>query len=216
MSSDRAPSSALTSFVVASRYMPVYIALLLLVVVASIWAPATLSSVALRAIAPFGAILGIAALGQMLVIMTGGIDLSVPGTHDSGGGDHRRGRGRVERATSGSPIATALAVAALVGLVNGILIGGLKLNALIVTLAVGLIVIGVVNRYASTFPVQSRVPPGLSDWTSDRLLGVSPVFWMGVGAHGRPDRRPSLHRGRVAGSRWSAPTRWPRTSSACG
>jgi Ribose/xylose/arabinose/galactoside ABC-type transport systems, permease components len=71
-------SPALTSFVVASRYMPVYIALLLLLVVASIWAPATLSSVALRAIAPYGAILGIAALGQMLVIMTGGIDLSVP------------------------------------------------------------------------------------------------------------------------------------------
>jgi ribose transport system permease protein len=42
-------------------------------------------------------------------------------------------------------------------------------------------VIGVVNRYASTFPVQSRVPPGLSDWISTRILGVSPVFWMGVG-----------------------------------
>ena len=36
----RRPSSALTSFVVASRYMPVYIALALLVVVAAIWAPA--------------------------------------------------------------------------------------------------------------------------------------------------------------------------------
>ncbi len=38
------------------------------------------SGVALRAIAPYGAVLGITALGQMLVIMTGGIDLSVPGT----------------------------------------------------------------------------------------------------------------------------------------
>ena len=35
------PSSAVTSFVVGSRYMPVYLALILLVVVASIWAPAT-------------------------------------------------------------------------------------------------------------------------------------------------------------------------------
>jgi ribose transport system permease protein len=25
------------------------------------------------------------------------------------------------------------------------------------------------------------VPPGLSDWTSTRIFGVSPVFWMGVG-----------------------------------
>ena len=76
----KAPSAALTSFVVGSRYMPVYIALLLLVIVASIWAPATMSVVSLRAIAPYGAVLGITALGQMLVIMTGGIDLSVPGT----------------------------------------------------------------------------------------------------------------------------------------
>ena len=38
-------------------------------------------------------------------------------------------------------IATAIGAAAVVGLVNGILIGGLKLNPLIVTLAVGLIVV---------------------------------------------------------------------------
>ncbi|MGH3649170.1 MAG: hypothetical protein ACRDU9_00560, partial [Acidimicrobiia bacterium] len=67
----RAPSSAVTSFVVGSRYMPVYLAIVLLVIVAAIWAPATLGGVALSAIAPFGALLGITALGQMLVIMTG-------------------------------------------------------------------------------------------------------------------------------------------------
>ena len=79
MSAPRSPSSAVTSFVVASRYLPVYVAIALLVVVASIWAPATLSGPALSAIAPFGTFLAITALGQMLVIMTGGIDLSVPG-----------------------------------------------------------------------------------------------------------------------------------------
>ena len=78
-------------------------------------------------------------------------------------------------------VATAIGAAAVVGLVNGVLIGGLKLNALIVTLAVGLIVVGVVNRYGSTFPVQSPVPTGLSDWVSSRILGVSPIFWIGVG-----------------------------------
>jgi ribose transport system permease protein len=78
-------------------------------------------------------------------------------------------------------VATAIAAAAIVGLVNGILIGGLKLNALIVTLAVGLIVTGVVNRYGSSFTVSSPVPTGLSDWASSRILGVSPIFWIGVG-----------------------------------
>ena len=179
MSGPRAPSSALTSFVVASRYVPVYVALFLLIIVAAIWAPATLSRVALRAIAPYGAVLGITALGQMLVIMTGGIDLSVPGTMSLaavimvGVGD-----GSNENVLAA--IAIAIAAAAVIGLVNGLLIGGLKLNPLITTLAVGLIVIGVVNRYGSTFAVQSPVPTGLSDWTSTRVLGVSPVFWIGI------------------------------------
>lgn len=172
-------SSALTSFVVASRYMPVYIALLVLVIVASIWAPATLGRVAVRAIAPYGAVLGIAALGQMLVIMTGGIDLSVPGTM-SLAAVIMVGVGDGSNENIPIAIATAIVVAVVVGLVNGILIGGLKLNALITTLAVGLIVVGVVNRYGSTFPVQSPVPRGLSEWTSNRVLGVSPVFWVGA------------------------------------
>ena len=107
MTAVRAPSSALTSFVVASRYLPVYLALLLLIVVAAIWAPATIGSVSLRAIAPYGALLGVAALGQMLVIMTGGIDLSTPGTVTlaaaimvgvGGGSDVAQGQEEGERA----------------------------------------------------------------------------------------------------------------------
>jgi ribose/xylose/arabinose/galactoside ABC-type transport system permease subunit len=175
----RAPASALTSFVVASRYMPVYLAIVLLIVVASIWAPATLGGVALAAIAPFGALLAIAALGQMLVIMTGGIDLSVPGTLTLAAmimvGVADQSDDRI-----GVAILTAVGVAALIGLVNGILIGGLKLNALIVTLAVGQVVAGVVSRYVRTFPVQSAVPPALSEWTATRLFGVSPIFWIGA------------------------------------
>jgi ribose transport system permease protein len=175
----RAPSSALTSFVVASRYMPVYLAIVLLIVVASIWAPNTLSSVSLRAIAPYGALLGITALGQMLVIMTGGIDLSTPGTVTLAAAIMVGvGAGSDERI--GFAIVTALGVGALIGLVNGILIGGLKLNALIVTLAVGQVVIGVVNRYGRTFPVQSQVPSGWSSWTFTRIFGMSPVFWLGL------------------------------------
>jgi len=159
--------------------MPVYLALLLLVGIAAIWVPATLSGPALSAIAPFGALLGMAALGQMLVIMTAGIDLSVPGTITICAlimvGVGQQADDRMWFA-----IATAVAVAALIGLVNGILIGGLKLNALIVTLAVGQVVMGIVSRYVRTFPVQSAVPPGLAEWTSTRIFGVSPIFWIGV------------------------------------
>ncbi len=179
MSRPRTPSSALTSFVVASRYLPVYVAIALLVVVASIWAPATLSGPALNSIAPFGTFLAITALGQMLVIMTGGIDLSVPGTFTlaavvtvglAQGADDRMW----------PAIGVALALAALVGLVNGILIGGLGLNALIVTLAVGQIVTGIAIRYYTGVAIQTPVPARLSSWTATRFLGVTRTFWVGV------------------------------------
>ncbi|MEX1094135.1 MAG: ABC transporter permease [Acidimicrobiia bacterium] len=176
----RAPSSTLTSFVVASRYMPVYLALVLLLIVASIWAPATLGGVALAAIAPAGALLAITALGQMLVIMTGGIDLSVPGTLTLAA-MIMAGVGQQSDDRIWVAIFTAVGVGALIGLMNGILIGGFKLNALIVTLAMGQVVTGVVSRYSRSFPVQSAVPTGFSNWASTRIFGVSPIFWMGVG-----------------------------------
>ena len=179
MTARTVPAAAVTRFVVASRYMPVYLALILLVVVAAIWVPETLSPVALSAIAPFGALLAITALGQMLVIMTGGIDLSTPGTVTLAA-MIMAGVGEQSDSRIWIAILAAVGAAALIGLVNGILIGGLKLNALIVTLATGQIVVGIVSRYVSTFPVQSAVPLGLSDWATTRILGVSPIFWIGV------------------------------------
>jgi ribose transport system permease protein len=179
MSERRAPSSALTGIVVASRYMPVYIAIGLLVLVAWIWAPKTLGSVPLRAIAPLAAVLAIAALGQMLVIMTGGIDLSVPGTM-SLAAVIMVGVGQQSDERIATAILIAIGAAAIVGLVNGILIGGLKLNPLIVTLAIGQIATGVLFRYGRSFPIQNPVPAGWSDWVTTRIFGVSAVFWIGV------------------------------------
>lgn len=179
MTTRKAPSSLVTSLVVSSRYMPAYLALGVLVLVAAFKVPETLDAPALSAIAPFGALLGITALGQMLVVMTGGIDLSTPGTLTLAAmimvGVGQQADDRIFLA-----LLTAIGVAALIGLVNGILIGGLKLNPLIVTLAMNYVVTGVVSRYVRTFPVQSAVPKGMSGWTVRRILGVSPIFWVGV------------------------------------
>ncbi|HEY5686405.1 MAG TPA: ABC transporter permease [Acidimicrobiia bacterium] len=173
----KAPSSALTSFVVASRYLPVYLAILVLVVVASIWAPATLQRSGLTAVSLFGSFLAITALGQMMVIMTGGIDLSVPGTFTLGAivmvGVGQQSDDRVWIA-----LFAATGLAALIGLVNGLLIGGLKLNPLIVTLAVGQVVTGLVNRYHKTFAIQSSVPPALPAWLNQPLFGESTPSWI--------------------------------------
>ena len=172
-------SPFITRFVVASRYMPVYLAIIVLIVVASIWAPATLQSAGLNAIALFGTFLAIASLGQMLVIMTGGIDLSVPGTFTLGA-IIVVGVGQQNDERIGIAILAALGLAALAGLVNGLLIGGLKLNPLIVTLAAGQVVTGLVNRYHKSFAIQSSVPSGLAEFFLERWLGISRMFWVGA------------------------------------
>jgi ribose transport system permease protein len=179
MSSSRPVSSAVTALVVGSRYLPVYLALVVLIIVAAVWAPATLSQAGLSAIAPFGTFLAIAALGQMLVIMTGGIDLSTPGTLLLGA-LIMVGVGKLSDDRIWLAYLTAIGVAALIGLVNGFLIGALNLNPLIVTLAVGQIVIGIANRYYTTIAIQSPVPPGLSAWTTTRFLGITRIFWIGL------------------------------------
>ncbi len=180
MTTVRRPSSTLTRFVVASRYMPVFIALGLLTAVAAVWVPAALGEPALRAVASGGAVLALAAMGQMLVIMTGGIDLSTPGTITMAA-VLMVGIGNQPGQPLSRAILTAVGVGALIGLVNGLLIGGIKLNALIVTLAVGQLVVGLVTRYSRGFAVQLPVPVPLSDWTGSRILGLSPVFWLGMG-----------------------------------
>ena len=192
MSRPRSPSSAVTSFVVASRYLPVYVAIVLLVVIASIWAPATLRGPGLSSIAPFGTFLAITALGQMLVIMTGGIDLSVPGTLTLAAViTVGVGQGSDERIWTA--IGIALVLAAVVGLVNGILIGGLGLNALIVTLAVGQIVSGIAFRYYSERRDPDPGPRRALRVDVDALPRRHPDLLDGGGHHARVDRPVPVH-----------------------
>src|SRR5690606_30703383 len=55
---------------------------------------------------------------------------------------------------------------------------------LIVTLAVGQVVTGIVNRYYTSIAIQTSVPPALSEWTSVRFLGLTRIFWLGVAVTG--------------------------------
>jgi ribose transport system permease protein len=124
-------------------------------------------------------ILAIAALGQMLVIMQAGIDLSTPGVVTLGallvvgvslGQDDRLALGML----------ACLALGAGVGFVNGVLVGIVRLNPLIVTLAVGEIVAAYSLRYAKENTNSLAVPPALSSWAGEKPLGVSVVFWTGA------------------------------------
>jgi ribose transport system permease protein len=165
---------------IAGRFLPVWLATAVLVIVAAIIAPRTIESTSWAYILPYMTILAIAALGQMLVVMQAGIDLSTPGVISFGGNlivgvslgrDHRLALG----------LLACLGLGAGVGLVNGILVGFVRLNPLIVTLAVGLIVAAWSLRYARENTNSLQVPPALSNWAAEKPLGVSAVFWMGAG-----------------------------------
>jgi ribose transport system permease protein len=107
--------------------------------------------------------LGIAAAGQTIVILIGGIDLSVPSIITAGnlmttllGGKHW---------SFGAIVAVILAIAALVGAANGYLAHHYRVPALIITLGSGSVVVGAVlaGTHASVY---GSVPPWFSHFVS--------------------------------------------------
>lgn len=169
----------LTSIVVSSRYLSVWVAIGLLLI-ASLWiAPETLTRTSFSSVMPLTSFLALAALGQMLVIMTGGIDLSTPSVMTIAAlmvvGISRGADERMPFA-----IILALAVSLLIGLIAGLMVGVLKLNSLIVTLAANQIVYGASLAYADSVPREASVPPGFSAWVHAPLFGLSNVEWAAI------------------------------------
>ena len=103
--------------------------------------------------------LAVAALGEMLVVMTGGIDLSIPGVITLAGivvvGSADGANDKLAVA-----ILICLGWSALIGLVNGVLVAVAGLNPLIVTLAVGQIVLGIANERHDQIVVESAAAFG--------------------------------------------------------
>ena len=172
-------AQVIASGLVAARFLPIWLAMGALLVVAALFAPSTLENTSWSYILPFGTILAIAALGQMLVVMQAGIDLSTAGVISlcanvlvgvSVGSNHGLAVGML----------VCVGLGALVGLVNGFLVGIVRLNPLIVTLAVGQIVLAYSSKYARENTVSLVVPESLSSWAAQKPLGISTVFWTGT------------------------------------
>lgn len=166
--------------VLVARFLPVWFATAALLVAAAFAVPDALGNTSWSYVLPLTSVLAIASLGQMLVVMQAGIDLSTPGVV-SFGGNLIAGVGAGSDHKLPVAILVALGVGMLVGLVNGILVGLLGLNPLIVTLAVGQIVLAWSSKYSRDVVTnQPLVPGGLASWARDRQFGVSNVFWTGL------------------------------------
>ena len=164
---------------VSRGLITVVVALAALVVAGFAVAPSSVSGGAVQSALPFAAVLAIVGLGQTLVIMQGGIDLSIPGsvslviviiTHEAYGDDSKV----VPAALA------ALAVALLAGLVNGFLVGRLGLNAIVATLGTNALLYAVVLKISGGTPRQTTEL--LASFAAGTTLGVPTAVWVAVAA----------------------------------
>jgi ribose transport system permease protein len=169
----------LSEVLVGARFVPIWIATGVLAVVAAIIAPEALQNTSWAFVLPYMTILAVAALGQMLVIMHAGIDLSTPGVMFLGG-NLIVGVGSGSNDRLALAILACLGIGVLAGFANGVFVGILRLNPLIVTLAVGQIVLAWGLKYSRSVAEESDVPSGLSSWAEEKPLGISSVFWTGA------------------------------------
>jgi ribose transport system permease protein len=171
--------STVTNILIGSRFLPVWLATAVLLIVAEFIAPAALQTTSWAFVLPYMTVHAVSALGQMFVIMQGGIDLSIPGVLFLGG-NLILGVSNHSDDKLALGILACLGLGLAVGLVNGLLVGILRLNPLIVTLAVGQIVLAIGARYSRSVSFESSVPSALKSWALSKPLGLSWVFWVGV------------------------------------
>ncbi len=135
----------------AKGFVTVVVAMVILVVLCLSFAPSSISAGALAGSLPFASVLAIVGLGQMLVVQQGGFDLSVAGgvslsvvlvTHYPAGDD----------AQLLPAILIALACALVIGVINSLLVGYLRLNAIVATIGVNALI------YGGVFAVSGGVP----------------------------------------------------------
>jgi ribose transport system permease protein len=120
---------------------------------------------------PFAAALAIASLGQTLVVMQGGIDLSVAGGFSLyvvivtkyPAGDNSR---------LWPAIGIAFLAAIGAGWLNGLLIGRIRLNPIVATLGTNALLFGAVLWYTAGIPTT----------TTSRLASVGGGLWLGIPA----------------------------------
>ncbi|MCX7288325.1 MAG: ABC transporter permease [Rhodobacterales bacterium] len=159
----------LRSFKPTRGFVTVVVSTLALLLVCVIFAPSAVSAGGLAGSLPFAAIIAIVGLGQMLVVQQGGFDLSLAGgvslavvitTHLSGGDD----------AQLFGAIGLAFVCAVVAGLVNGILVGVLRLNAIVATIGMNALL------YGAVFAVSGGVPrittPLMAEIAGGKIMGI--------------------------------------------
>jgi len=155
--------------VLSRGLLTVVAATALLVLLSELVASSSLTRGTLLTMLPFASALAIAGLGQTLVVMQGGIDLSIAGglslyvvivtKYPAGVNDRLM-----------PAIGIAVGAAVVAGLVNGFLVGRMRLNPIVATLGTNALLFGVVLWYSAGIPTT----------TTQRLARVGGATWLGI------------------------------------
>src|ERR1039457_4187325 len=159
------------------RLLP-FFTLIALFIILCIASPNFLTATNLSSVVRQTAVINIMALGMTIIIISGGIDLSVGAILAMGGL-----LGTMAMA-KGLPVLVGVAVGILTGLVcgliNGAFVARLKIAPFIVTLGTLGIFRGATLMISNGLPVH-KIPPAFSFLGEGNILGVPFVLWLLVG-----------------------------------
>jgi ribose transport system permease protein len=157
--------------------------LLVFIGIVDVVKPGTVNSVWLSNTLLFAAPLGILAAGQTLVMLTGGIDLSVVSVAT---GSAFLMTTTTLRVGDGWSIVIGIVLGLAVGLINGVGIAVLRVQPLVMTLGTGLMTQGVIIVYSQKILATRSVVPGfVHSLGSGRLGGIIPIdlfLWVPIAA----------------------------------
>jgi ribose transport system permease protein len=158
-------------------FTPVLVVTIALFLLSWVIAPGSVSRSSIDSLLPFAGILAIAAVGQTLVVMLRGIDLSLPGMMTLAALVSSQ-----YAAEHGNNVPLALLVvgviAVIVGGINGIIVTFFAVTPLVATLAVNVGLAGAALAYSGGTP--TRAPDAVSNFSLDKTIGVSNTVWLAI------------------------------------
>tara|TARA_R110000751_G_scaffold271365_2_gene371231 strand:+ start:73027 stop:73980 length:954 start_codon:yes stop_codon:yes gene_type:complete len=159
-----------------NKALPAYLMVAFIFILGSVVIEGYTSLFSIRAMLVLASFLIIASAGQTLVMLIGGIDLSIPFVI---------GFANVavaQLAADGMPFALAMlvviAISALLGIINGGLSSTLRVHPLIITLGTGTALLGCVLLWTRGYPTGSA-PQYINDFVSiGKSIGPFPFPWL--------------------------------------
>lgn len=155
------------------------VSIVAIVVIGSLYLPAFLSADYLVQQVYIAAFLGIVAAGAMVVILLGHIDLSIPWVMTAAAMVATSVYGIGEPWSAALAMPAGLLVGVVVGLLNGVGVGYLRLPSMILTLAMNAVLLGLAVVYTGGFAPQTNASETMRMLGKGAdILGVPNMLWV--------------------------------------